>query len=172
MKRVGCALRPHPRRGKRRVVAALLALCGGITKTTKVVTILEVWHGSTSSATVAAGRRAYGLRRADALPSTLTLGRPPVADRLLTRALRLDPLARTGGPDEHLPSTARVHRCARGGGPDMAQAGGRDGAKAEARSAAIAAALAAHSWKVTLLAKSAADKARDAWNHAPTKSYT
>src|SRR6516165_10646757 len=27
----------------------------------------------------------------------------------LTRALRLDPLARTGGPDEHLPSTARVH---------------------------------------------------------------
>ena len=26
---------------------------------------------------------------------------PPVADRLLTRAFRLDPLARTGGPDEH-----------------------------------------------------------------------
>jgi hypothetical protein len=36
-------------------------------------------------------------------------GRPPV-DRLLTRAFRLGPLAPKGGPDEHLPSTARLHR--------------------------------------------------------------
>jgi hypothetical protein len=36
-------------------------------------------------------------------------GRPsvtPGARRLLTRGLRLDPLARKGGADEHLPSTA------------------------------------------------------------------
>jgi len=38
---------------------------------------------------------------------------PQSADHLLTRGLRLDPLASTGGPDEHLPSTARIHRCAR-----------------------------------------------------------
>jgi len=40
-------------------------------------------------------------------------GRPPVADRPLTRALRLGPLAGKGGPDEHPSSTARIHRWAR-----------------------------------------------------------
>src|SRR5262249_5356206 len=63
----------------------------------------------TVRAGAAAAKRAYGLRRAAAGPPA---GPPPGADRLLTYTLRLDPLARTGGPDEHLPSTARIHRWA------------------------------------------------------------
>ena len=63
-----------------------------------------------------ASERQNGGRRRIAPPRGLllaSLGRPPIADRLLTRGLRLDPLARKGGPDEHLPSTARIHRWAR-----------------------------------------------------------
>ena len=57
---------------------------------------------------VSRSQRAYGVPRAAAGPPT---GDPRSAPgRPLTRGFRLGPLARTGGPDEHLPSTARVHR--------------------------------------------------------------
>jgi hypothetical protein len=59
-------------------------------------------------------KRTYGLPRAAAGGPA---GNPSAGPRspvcLLTRDLRLDPLARMGGADEPLPSTARFHRWAR-----------------------------------------------------------
>jgi hypothetical protein len=59
-------------------------------------------------------QRASGPRRPGVGPS-MSGGRsgPRSPESLLTRALRLDPLARTGGRDEHLLSTTRIRRCAR-----------------------------------------------------------
>jgi len=63
-----------------------------------------------------ASERQNGGRRRIAPPRGLllaSLGRPPIADRLLTRGLRLDLLACQGGPEGDLPSAARVDRAYR-----------------------------------------------------------